>query len=327
MTLKEAVEHYVGRKRSQGLAYCTTALYLHAFCKRSANVPLESVTAREILPFLDENDTSPATWMRKYYLLRAFFDFWLARGEIGKLPMPAKRRMEQKPLVPYIYTHSEIRNLLKATRKSQMLPKCVIDPFTFRTFLIFLYATGALVGEALRLSIRDVDLKNGFVTIRCNPHSRSRTIPICSDLVSVLKNYFVERRRQESTDRHVFLNTRGGALDLISIDRTFHRLRRSSGIRWRNDVCHQPRMHDLRHTFAVHRITGWIKHNANLNEMLPALSVYMGFVGLGITEKYLSLTPERLRAQLIELSPQCSKRRWRDDPKLMQFLSHLLEQR
>jgi integrase/recombinase XerD len=85
----------------------------------------------------------------------------------------------------------------------------------------------------------------------------------------------------------------------------------------------QPRMHDLRHTFAVHRITGWIKHGANLNRMMPALAVYLGQSGLGSTERYLSLTPERFRTQLDKLSPRRGRKRWRDDPALMKFLAEL----
>jgi ribosomal protein S16 len=54
---------------------------------------------------------------------------------------------------------------------------------------------------------------------------------------------------------------------------------------------HQPRLCDLRVTFAVHRITSWIKNGADLNQMLPALAAYMGQVGLGHTDKYLALTP------------------------------------
>ncbi len=82
-------------------------------------------------------------------------------------------------------------------------------------------------------------------------------------------------------------------------------------------------MHDLRHTFAVHRITSWIKHGAELNRMLPALAVYMGQSGLGSTERYLSLTPERFRTQLMKLSPAKAQKRWRDDAALMKFLADL----
>jgi integrase/recombinase XerD len=325
LNLVEAIEGYVKRKRSEGLSYRSSGWYLMAFGKRVGNVSLGSVTAREIMTFLDGPKTSPGTWMVKYRLLRGFFDFWLARGEIGALPMPVKRVERQKPFVPYIYTHSEIRNLLKAVRGCQTAVRCGIDPITLRAVLIFIYGTGSLVGEAVRLLIEDVDVKKGFVTIRRNRYNLLRTIPIGPDLTNVLKEYLVSRRRQDTTDQHFFLSKRGEALNPPTVGSSFERLRRLSGIRRHDDASYQPRMYDLRHTFAVHRITGWIKHGANLNRMMPALSVYMGLTGLRTTEKYLSLTPERFRAQLIQLSPRRGRKRWRDDPALMQFLSHLSE--
>lgn len=323
MTLLEAIEDYVKRKRSEGLSYRSSEWYLMAFGKRIGNIDLVSVTAREILTFLDSPKTSPDTWMAKYRLLRGFFDFWLARGEIYALPMPAERRERQRPFVPYIYTHSEIRNLLKAVRSSQKAVRCGIDALTLRTVLIFLYSTGSLIGEALRLVIEDVDLKRGSVTIHRNRYNRSRTIPIGPDLKNVLGEYLVSRRRQDTTNQQFFLNKRGETLKTSNVEGTFERLRRVAGIGRHDESSYQPRMYDLRHTFAVHRIAGWIKHGADLNRMLPALSVYMGLTGLGTTEKYLTLTPDRFRTQLLKLSPKRGKKRWRDDPELMRFLSQL----
>jgi integrase/recombinase XerD len=180
-----------------------------------------------------------------------------------------------------------------------------------------------LVGEALRLLIEDVDLKKGFVTIHRNRYKRSRTIPICPDLINVLRSHSVQRRRQETTEQHFFLNKRGEALNSSAVERTFKRLRRVSGTRRHDDANIQPRMYDLRHTFAVHRIAGWIKHRADLNRMLPALAAYMGLADLRSIERYLLLTPERFRTQLIKLSPRRGNKRWRNDPELMKFLSQL----
>lgn len=323
MNLTEAIERYVDRKRSEGLSYRCSGWYLLAFAKRVGDISLENITAREILTFLDGPKTSPGTWMAKYRLLRGFFDFWLARGEIGALPMPVERRERQQPFVPYIYTHSEVRNLLKAVRRCQKAVRCGIDPITLRTVLIFIYATGALIGEALRLVIEDVDLKKGSVTIRRNRYNRSRTIPIGPDLMNVLGKYLASGRRQDTTNQHFFLNKRGEALNISNVESRFERLRRVSEIRRHDESSYQPRIYDLRHTFAVHRIAGWIKHGADLNRMLPALSVYMGLTGLGTTEKYLTLTPDRFRSQLLKLSPKRGKKRWRDDPELMRFLSQL----
>jgi hypothetical protein len=79
----------------------------------------------------------------------------------------------------------------------------------------------------------------------------------------------------------------------------------------------------LRATFAVHQITSWIKRKEDLNQMLPALAVYMGNAGLESTERYLQLAPERFCGALNKLSPQKSHMRWQDDPALLEFLSNL----
>jgi integrase/recombinase XerD len=92
----------------------------------------------------------------------------------------------------------------------------------------------------------------------------------------------------------------------------------------RNDgTVYRPRMLDLRSTFAVHRISSWIKQGADLNRLLPALAAYMGTASPESSEKYLSLTPERFRKELNKLSPQRGRKRWRDDPVLMKFLGSL----
>lgn len=325
MKLYEAIETYVTRKRADGLSYRWPAHYLMVLGRQLGNVPLESIRVRDVLTFLDDPKTSTNTWVAKYRMLRGFFDFWLARGKIDALPMPVKKISREKSFIPYIYTHSEIRILLKAVRACQKAPRCCIDPTTFRTILIFVYGIGALPGEALRLLIDDLDFNKSVVTIRRNRFSRSRIIPIGPDLRKILEKYYASRQHRETADRHFFLNKYGSALSSGTVERTFKRLRHISGIRRNDESSYQPRVYDLRHTFAVHRISEWIKHGADLNRMLPALSVYMGLVGLRTTEKYLTLTPERFRAQLVKLSPQRGKKKWRDDVGLMNFLSTLSE--
>ena len=323
MTLLEAVEMYVERKRAEGLLYAKSERDLLSLSNHLGKSSLERVTARQVASFLDGPKTSPFTWEKKYGLLRSFFDFWLARGQIEVLPLPAKRRTSHRAFIPYIYTHTEIRALLKATRTSQKEMSCRIDARTVRTFLIFLYGTGALVGEAMRLQVADVDLKRGLLTIRANRNNRPRTIPIGPDLGKILEEYLKTRQRQRPWAGHFFTNKDGESLSASTFSTTFLRVRRQSGVERCDGARYQPRMHDLRHTFAVHRITGWIRHRADLNRMLPALAAYMGQTGIGSTERYLSLTPERFRTQLDKLSPMRGRRRWRDDKALMKFLAEL----
>jgi integrase/recombinase XerD len=321
MMLLEAVQIYVERKRAEGLFYAKSEQNLVSLSNHVGNSSLEQVSARQIAAFLDGPKTSPFTWEKKYGLLRSFFDFWLARGEIETLPLPTKRRTSHRAFIPYIYTHSEIRALLKATRTSQENISCRIDARTVRTFLIFLYGTGVLVGEAMRLRAGDVDLKKGVLTVRAHRHNRPRVIPICPDLRKILWEY-VDSGLVPAAGLF-FTNKDGEGLNVNTLSATFLRARRQSGVERYDGARYQPRMHDMRHTFAVHRITGWIRHRADLNRMLPALAAYLGQAGIGSTERYLSLTPERFRKQLDKLSPMRGRRRWRDDKALMKFLGEL----
>jgi len=180
-----------------------------------------------------------------------------------------------------------------------------------------------MMGEMIALRYEDVDLKNGFATIRARNYRRSRKLPLGEDLLEVMRKYDRFRSRRGLESEHFFTTHKGSALARGTVIHTFKRLREAAGVARRDATPQQPRITDLRFTFAVHRITSWIRNGANLNRMLPALAVYMGQVGLGATEKYLLMTPEHFRKQLNMLSPKHGKKRWRDDKELMQFLSTL----
>jgi integrase/recombinase XerD len=325
LTLLAAISIYVERKRASGHLYISHEQRLIYFSRHVGDVPLEQISVRQVLTFLDSPKISPMAWKKKHEFLRAFFDFWLARDAIKVSPMPPKRNATARTFIPYIYTPAEIRILLKAARnhqKENQAHRC-IDGLTISTFLFFLYGTGCTPGEAIRLSLRDIDMKKGTVSIRNDRLDLLREFPIGRDLKMVLGKYLRSRGRVATPDEHFFQNKYGKRIKRPTLHTTFQRIRRSSGIVRLDDAHYQPRMQDLRHTFAVHRITSWIKHGADLNRMLPALAAYMGQSGLGSTERYLSLTAERFRTQLLKLSPAQRHTRWRDDTALMRFLADL----
>jgi integrase/recombinase XerD len=150
-----------------------------------------------------------------------------------------------------------------------------------------------------------------------------RRIPIGPDLHKRLRQYVDSASQKQSQSKNFFANRDGSTIKDRILSKSFERLRRLAGIARNDGAVYQPRLYDLRATFAVHRLTAWFKQGADLNRMLPALSAYLGQVGLGSTERYLSMTPERFRKQLLKLSPQRRKRRWRDNPALMKFLAEL----
>ena len=228
---------------------------------------------------------------------------------MGQIPMPPK---PPEPLpsafVPRVWSRAEIRTLLRAVGPAQADAQCKIAARTFRTFLLFSYATGALLGEAQWMLLKDIDLKRKRVTIRNRSFERVRTIPIGSDLHKVLTVYINFRNRQNgSKTEFLFLGKNGRALNWRTIQITFNRIRETAGLS-RSDVSHPPRMHDLRNAFVVHRLGLWSKHGIDLRGMVPALAAYMGLVGLSSTERYLRLTPERFQHQLALLSPKPGRR-------------------
>jgi integrase len=188
--------------------------------------------------------------------------------------------------------------------------------------LLLLYATGMTLPEVLRLTRRDVDFKYQTLTVYNARYSKLRNIPFGTDLSVVLRDYVMWRfGSTKSNDELIFMRKSGCAVDSVYIRKAFAMLVRSSGLRRRDGGTTWPRISDLRATFAVHRITAWLKDESNLNQMLPALATYLGQSGLGSIEGYLRLAPERFRKQLSSLSPQRSRRHWRDDPNLMRFLT------
>jgi integrase/recombinase XerD len=323
MTIFECARVYVGKKQIAGFSYIKSASTLWAFCKQVGDVPLGCINPRQVSAFLAGPQTSTVTWRHKYSLLKNFFEYWAARGELQALPMPPIRPPSPQTFVPYVYSRTELRLLLSSTRSSQKRDACVIESRTLRAVLLFLYGTGAQTGEALRLLRASADLKNALITLQGSRFNRVRRIPICSDLQQVMRRYLRSTVRKKIKSPNFFVTRDGRALNVVTLAKSFQRLRRVAGVARHDGSKYQPRMHDLRHTFAVHRITDWFKQGADLNRMLPALSAYIGQVGLASTERYLSMTPERFRRQLVKLSPTQRKKHWRDDAALMKFLTAL----
>jgi integrase/recombinase XerD len=323
MRLLACIETYVERKRSAGFDFSKAESTLQAFSRQIGDVPVGHVNQRQVAGFLSGPKTKVPAWRQKFGVLRNFFEYWAARGQLDTLPMPPPLPPQPCTFVPYIYSQTELLHLVKLTRSSQKLSTCAIDARTLRTLLLFLYGTGALIGEAVRLERKHVDLKDCRVTLPNGRFDRVRTIPICPDLQGVLGKYARSIQGARIQSSRFFLTRDGNGLSYVTVCKSFQRLRKLAGVRRIDGACYQPRMHDLRSTFAVHRLTSWIKQRADLNRMLPALATYMGQVGLGSTERYLAMTPERFRYQLAKLSPRRRKRRWRDNPNLMKFLVEL----
>lgn len=293
MKLAAAIDRYLLHRQTMGQRFHGPAVALRAFSRRYGNKPLRAIATKEMKRFLDVPQTGPATWRRKYGVLRDFFTYWRCRGRLNSVPTLPPPKYTQT-FVPYIYSRSELRRLLEAVPRCQRHRACRMSAVTLRAFLLFLYGTGMRVGEALRLHLADVDLDNRVITIRGTKFYKSRLVPLGKDVVRLVRNYIATPGRWNQHYQPLFQSREHKPLRHSLVNIAFQRLRSLAEVRRSDGSSRQPRLHDLRHAFAVHRLTEWYKAGEDVQALLPALSTYLGHVDLSSTQCYLTMTPELL---------------------------------
>lgn len=301
MKLSKAIRRYVEWKRFCGRSFVTGEQVLTDFLVFVGDLDVSELTKGHTSRYLRRRRMRVATWQGKYAVLDQFFRHWAHRGEVRALPLPRPRRVPQIVALPHIYSRAQIRKLLDTIELTQRWVNCIIDVKTFRAFLLFLYGTGAYVGEALRLRTSDVDLEGGIVTVRRVAGALERTLPISGHVRKVLREYKNAMPESYRASQTFFVDRLGRSLNPTTVGKTFERLRRKAGIFRIDGFRTQPRLHDFRHTFAVHSLTSWLNQGKDLRRMLPALSAYLGLTKLTSTERYLRMMPERFRPQLAAL--------------------------
>lgn len=303
MKLSGAITRYVEMKRILGVSFRMGAGWLRAFSRQIGDVSIGSVTKRQVLGFLDGSRTSNVTWLVKYRVLKAFFEYWMVRNEVYELPMPLSRVVTStRVFAPCIYSVSELRKLLGCISLRRQPAYREIDSYTLRTVLLFLYGTGAHANEALAMTQGNVDLRRGTATLHRPNTEISRTVPIGPSLLHSLRAYLKSTFQNKCETQNFFVRKDGRPISTQALSRAFHSLCRKAGISRRDGICCRPQMRALRHTFAVHCLNAWLKEGRDLRSMLPILGAYLGHVSLSSSEIYLSVTPGRFWTQLSRLS-------------------------
>jgi integrase len=220
----------------------------------------------------------------------------VTRRRLKASPMPSSERRRGAPsFTPYIYSEAELKRILGAVPAATG-PRCGIDADTLRTFVLLLYGAGLRRGEARRLKIEDVDLRRSLLHIKGTKFFKTRIVPISTSLSTVLKAFVAKHRDRHSRDGEdlLFSLKDGTPLTDSVVTEAFRRLRTLAGIKRDGGARNQPRLHDLRHSAAVHRVTSWYRSGADLNDLLPKLATYLGHKDLSGTQRYLTMTEELL---------------------------------
>jgi integrase/recombinase XerD len=301
MNLAEIIDTYVSHQRSLGMRFDSSAKILRSFQRAVGAIEPIRIEEQAVRTFLDRSGLT-ATWHTRYYALNGFFRFAMQRGLLEASPMPYRIPKRPSYATPYIYSPEELRRLLEATAaldarlRNGQRPR--MQPQTLRTLILLLYGTGLRVSEALSLTTDDVDLSAKSLMVRNTKFFKTRLLPIGPKLASILALHADQRialARRVPTTTAFFLNRRGRATTRYIAERYFRTIRDRIGLTRRDGAYFQPRLHDLRHTFAVHRLVAWYRSGADVQRLLPQLSTYLGHVGLAETQHYLTMTPELLR--------------------------------
>ena len=298
MTLREAIEQYILWRKAHGAKFTTGVNLLRQFLEHAdGDAERAAVSSAQVLTFLAGKGPLTRHRENKYYALAGFWRHAISRGHASCSPLPHNEPKSPVRAPPYIYSRDELRRLLDPTNVSRR-GAVQLDAVTFRTLLLLLYGAGLRFSEATGLTLADVDLAEDVLTIRATKFYKSRLVPIGPQLATVLASYMPLRQRGGLAQREtsfLLANRDGTRLASSTVQEAFDALRRIAGVHGTAGGRQIARLHDLRHSFAVHSLTAWYRQGADVQRLLPVLSSYLGHSDLEGTKVYLSMTPELLQ--------------------------------
>ena len=279
-------------KRSLGVQYDSAERILRRFDRFvvqtfTARGPIDIKVAIEA--WLATLRCRPVTITNNFVVLRKFCLFLRRRDPNGFVPdRELAPRVYQSHHLPYIFSPAEIRILLDEVGRMQ-------DSFrsqTYRALLLILYCTGLRTGEAVRLRIRDVNLRERVFRVEVSK-AKSRWVPFEDTLARELSNYFRERRllNPATEDSRFLVQPNASPCGRPIVSNRIRVLLREAGLKPGTGRV-GPRPYDTRHSFAVNRLTAWYREGVDVQERLAWLSAYLGHDDLLGTQDYLQLTPE-----------------------------------
>lgn len=297
MRLRDLVVAYIDYKHSLGMRYRSQAAVLRAYCRAMGDVAVEEVRAECVLAFITGTGPLSARWMEYYRVLGGLYRYAIGRDFATTSPLPADLPRLPPPLTPYIFSVDELKRLLVATDTLQT-PLSPLRAMTMRNLLLLLYGTGMRIGEALSLTLKDVDLEERLLTVRDTKFYKTRLVPIGPRLTMALADYLLHRSRlplPDGEDSAFLAACTGIGLDYKRVNKLFCRLRSAAEVRRESPARYPPRIHDIRHAAVVHRVIAWYRAGADVQRLLRQLATYLGHVDVASTQHYLSMTAELLQ--------------------------------
>ena len=297
--LASALNNYLTLRRALGFKLRQTGQALPQFVRFVELEGASFITTELALRWAQEDpEASAVTHSDRLAMVRRFAEWRSAEDPRTEIPPVAllPRRYRRPP--PYIYSCKEVESIVSSAT-SLSSAKGLRGP-TFSTVFGLLSVTGMRIGEVVALDKDDVDLEAGVLTVRMGKRGKSRFVPIHATTSDVLRRYSVKRDAvvPHSPTPAFFVSERGRRVSTGSAQGNFIKVARLVGLRSSTGDGRRgrgPRLHDLRHRFAVSTLIGWYRSGADADREIPKLATYLGHNGPEQVYWYLQAVPELLK--------------------------------
>jgi integrase len=282
------VQDYLSTRRALGFKLAFPGQVLPSFAAYLEDAGASTLTAALAIDWAGlSQGMQPITLAHRLGAVRGFARYLQAIEPATEVPPHGIWPSTAPRPTPYLWSDSEIRALLAAAGELRPPLRAV----THETLFGLLAASGIRVGEALGLDREDVDLVDGVLTIRDSKFGRSRLVPLHPSTTDALKVYLARREqlRPNAPAATFFVTSAGSALRYGGVRATFNQITTTIGLR---TATVRPRIHDLRHRFAVRTLIEWHRAGVDIEARMPMLSNYLGHVNPSGTWWYLSAAPE-----------------------------------
>jgi len=288
---KDHIQNYVKLKQAIGYNYEAEAGNLKRFDRfTSEKYPNDSTLTKEIVLDWCNKKSYEALGNQnaRTSIIRQFAQYLDSIG-IKAYIIPKGYYPKAKRYMPHIYTVEELTRFFAETNKCHYSSECpyrqLIMPVIFR----MIYMCGLRASEARYLKVSDVDLNDGILTIRQSKKDNDRLVPMSDLLTKYCQDYSKKVHPYPVAEDYYFPGLNGKPITLVNLYHNFRRFLWHAGIS-HHGRGHGPRIHDFRHTYAVHCLKKWTEEEKDLSVYLPVLKTYMGHEFFEDTVYYLRLT-------------------------------------
>lgn len=302
--LRVHLDNYLGVRRQLGFKLHYEGNLLCNFVRYAELKRASFITTRLALGWaIQPSNIAPMHRAKRLSIVRQFAKF--ASTLDHRTEVPPEKLLPGRPrrATPYLYHGDDVCRLVEAAQ--QIDPADKFKGVAYATMFGFLAVTGMRIGEALSLDREDVDLKRGLVTVRRAKGNKSRLVPLHLSTQKALQKYADLRdgRFPRPLSSGFFVSERGTRQYHNTVRRWFRLVSCQIGLRKPGDR-RGPRVHDLRHRFAIQTMFHWYRTKTDVDVHLPDLTTYLGHGHVKDTYWYLSAAPELLELATLRLQPK-----------------------